>query len=64
MPTDKRCGRCGYYLHKAGESLLLCSNCGYVYSDVKTEQGTSYRFLGITSGNNEVREFLHLEEQK
>lgn len=69
--ADVRCGVCYARLSRAqmkpteNTSLLLCTNCGRAFLEVQTEQGkNTYKFLGITHGNNEIREILSMEEPK
>lgn len=63
-----RCAMCGYRLSEATSKpndytqLLLCTNCGRAYAKIDCEGELAYRYLGMTQGNNEVREILNLEE--
>lgn len=65
-----RCAFCDYRLSEATSrpddhiQLLLCTNCGRAYAKVDCEGEPTYKYLGMTQGNNEVREILNMEESK
>ena len=64
------CATCHYRLSEASSrpdknvKLLLCTNCGRVYSCSIVNGLPVYRYVGMTQGNNEVREILNLKEDK
>ena len=64
MPRFTYCAVCIHRLSvledkRQNMQFLFCTNCGRTYS--KDSEG-KYRYLGITTGNNEIRELLKLEE--
>lgn len=64
MPRFTYCAVCGYRLSVLDDKqqnlqILLCTNCGRTY--LRDSEG-NYRYLGITTGNNEIREILKLED--
>lgn len=64
-----RCAVCGYRLSEAKSKpnkytrLLLCTNCGRAFTETLCEDKFIYKYLGMTQGNNEIREILNLEDQ-
>lgn len=62
-----RCAVCNYRLSRGDKvtqdtELLLCTNCGRAYAQINRDNVTIYKYLGITNGNNEIREILSLED--
>lgn len=62
------CGMCHGRLVRAETSinentdLLLCVNCGSSFSETTNTDGKKiYKYLGHTSGNNEIREILDVK---